>query len=278
MNKRRIFKSALLLSFFTVSNVALAEQFEKENELIEQANQGETKAMWYLYSKYCEIGDYQQSLYWQEKYVNAEGVSNPSFEKNLLADAYQTGHCDPYGKGRNGPPLFPPNYAKAIEWFNKVVYLDEDKSSRHYFNAQFSLAEIYFWGKGGTPKDGMRAKRLYEEIANSPDVKSSSLNDLIIKETRGRARHRLAQMFYFGDFTRQDYVKAYDWAMKSLQDYNSYGTIMVARMQYEGKGTKINKAGATDLMGRVCDTGQSQQACDWYQDMRDNRPLRAGSL
>lgn len=152
----------------------------------------------------------------------------------------------------------------------------------YHFLAKYKLAEIYFWGEGDIAKDGQLAKRYYQELANISDSVIQNAKDKLkglgIRELRGNARYRLAQMYYFGDFMRQDFQQAYHWAKKGWQEGNQYAGVIVARLQYEGKGTEQNREAAKKLIGDICDKYANQQACDWYQDMRDNRPLRKGSI
>lgn len=150
------------------------------------------------------------------------------------------------------------------------------------FSAKLKLADIYFFGKGDIAKDGLLAKHYYQELANISDhiIKNAKdeLAGLTIRAIRSAARHRLAQMYYFGNFARQDFQQAYHWAKKGWQDKDPNAGIIVAVLQYEGKGTQQNREAAKKLMGAICDKYSVQQACDWYQDMRNNRPLRKGEI
>ena len=80
MNNHMPVRKVIFSSLLAFSAFSFAEQFERENEWLEQAKQGDSGAMYELAQQYCEVGDYQQSLYWQEKYVNTKNAYNPSFE------------------------------------------------------------------------------------------------------------------------------------------------------------------------------------------------------
>lgn len=171
------------------------------------------------------------------------------------------------------------------------MFSKETKSHEPYV-AKLRVADIYFFGKEGVEKNGNLAKRYFQELANLNDAVIQKVEDytiegieggaesfreirrMVVLETRGNARRRLAQMYYFGMFMLQDDQKAYQWASKGWGDYNLHAGKMVAVMQYNGLGTTQNRQKATELMGKLCDTGFEQEACDLYQDMRANRPLR----
>lgn len=248
-------------------------------ENIEKAKQGDSFYQHQLADEYCKKGEYQESLYWLE--YEAEQTKAPSDQEKLVT-AYYKGTCQPYSL--NSIQQFPEDYRKALEWYYRVTSNPKAKDTSDYYSARFQIADIYYFGKGGIEKNGVAARRIYEEIANIPDaflkpVKESERADkVIIKETRGNARHRLAQMYYFGDFVRQDDEKVFQWGLKAWQDGNPYGGKLAAVVQYETREPFQNKKSARELMGEVCDTGLDSRACEWYQDMRANRRLRKGNL
>ncbi|MFZ7283857.1 tetratricopeptide repeat protein [Avibacterium avium] len=261
-----------------IASVVLALSFNavavNEAEL-EKAKKGDYRAMGRVALDYCKEGNYREAFYWQEKIINHlnDGYFF-EFEMIKLADGYARGTCDPYGEGR-GKQLFLPDYRLAVRWYSSLAFI-KNPVSYHPYNAKLELAEIYFWGEGGIEKDLMRAKGYYKELAElSDDVLKK---DTVIRETRGNARYRLAQMYYFGNNAPQDDELAYQWAEKARQDGNSYGARMQAVLLYEGRGTKQNKQEALRLMRAVCDAWGYESACNWYQDMKADRPLRKGAL
>lgn len=270
-------KTVCLFLGLSLSTLASAERFEGENRLLADAKKGSKGVRDQLTYEYCKIGDFPQALYWMER--NARHPDEHQlFYQRKVANAYAMGSCDPYGSKEQ---IYPPNYHKAIQWYQRVVF--SGKTTYNSVLAKFDLAEIYFWGKGDIAKDGQLAKRYYRELANISDSLIQNAEDtleggLTIRKTRGNARLRLSKMYYFGDFMRQDFQEAYHWAKKGWQDKNYYAGVIVATLQYEGKGTEQNRELAKELIGDICDEYAYQQACDWYQDMRDNRPLRKGSI
>lgn len=244
----------------------------------------------FLIEDACKQGDYVKMLSLMEEEAQKQGKFQ-LHNQYTLANAYAEGEME-CGVMSGEKIHFPPNIHKAIRWYERIVFSKETKFYEPY-SAKWRLADIYYFGKEGVEKNGNLAKRYYQELANLSDAvirqvedykfgegleEPKGLNRMVVLETRGNARRRLAQMYYFGDFIRQDYQKAYQWASKGWEDNSSYAGKMVAVMQYEGRGTTQNRQKATELMGKLCDTGFEQQACDAYQDMRANRPLRSLSL
>lgn len=233
----------------------------------------------------CKQGDYVKMLSLMEEEAQKQGKFQ-LHNQYTLANTYAKGEME---CGSSGEKIhFPPNIHKAIRWYERIMFSKETKFYEPY-SAKWRLADIYYLGKEGVEKNGNLAKRYYQELANLSDAVIQQLEDykfgegleelkglsrMVVLETRGNARRRLAQMYYFGMFMPQDYQKAYQWASKGLGDNNPYAGQMVAVMQYEGRGTTQNRQKATELMGKLCDTGFEQQACDLYQDMRANRPLQ----
>ncbi|MDO4697331.1 MAG: hypothetical protein Q4A60_01430 [Pasteurellaceae bacterium] len=248
-------------------------------ENIEKAKQGDSFYQRQLADEYCKKGEYQESLYWLEH--KAEQTEAPS-DQEKVAEAYYKGTCQPYSL--NSIQQFPKDYRKALEWYYRVTSNPKVKDTHYYYSARFRIADIYNFGEGGIEKNGVAARRIYEEIANIPDAflkpvkDSEEIDKLVITEFRGNARHRLAQMYYFGNFVRQDDKKVFEWGLKAWQDGSQYGGTVAAVVQYQTREHFQNKKAATELMGDICDKSGHSQACEWYQDMRANRPLRKGSL
>ncbi|MDH2998284.1 hypothetical protein A1D22_01320 [Pasteurellaceae bacterium LFhippo2] len=271
-------KSLLATTLLSCSLFSFANTAEIDQKLLEQAKQGDGLAQGKVAYQYCDIGDYEESLVWLEKYANNTSLSQEKreFAQHTIADAYAKGTCDITNKQQQ----FTPDYYKALEWYQHLAFTQKPETPLLY-SAKFQIAEIYNFRKDGIAQDGEKAKRYYTEIANISDNTLNSFSKrgvAALKETRGRARYRLAQMYYFGDFARQDDQLAYQWANKALADNSEQGGIMVAVMQYRGKGTTQNKVKAIDLMGKICDIRANQKACDWYKDMKADKPLREGSL
>ncbi|MEE6075916.1 tetratricopeptide repeat protein [Avibacterium paragallinarum] len=254
---------------------------------LEKAKKGDYWAMVGVALDYCKEGNYREAFYWQENVINHlrfkanatdEDKENLEFYMTRLAEGYASGTCDPYGEGK-GKQLFLPDYRLAERWYSSLAFIKNPVSS-HPYNAKYKLADIYFWGKGGIEKNLMLAKGYYKELAELSDdviaemAKKDELNSASIQETRGNARSRLAQMYYFGNNAPQDDELAYQWAEKAKQDGRSYGAKIQAVLLYEGRGTKQNKQEALRLMRAVCDGWGDESACNWYQDMKANRPLR----
>ncbi|MFZ7267053.1 tetratricopeptide repeat protein [Avibacterium avium] len=269
-----------------IASVVLALSFNAVavNEArLEEAKKGDYWAMRGVADDYCKEGNYREAFYWQEKVINHldfkanatdKDKKDLEFYMSQLADGYASGTCAPYGEGK-GKQLFLPDYRLAVRWYSRLAFIKNPVSSYPY-NAKYKLAEIYFWGEGGIEKDLMRAKGYYKELAElSDDVLKK---DTVIRETRGNARYRLAQMYFFGNNAPQDDELAYQWADKARQDGSSYGAKIQAVLLYEGRGTKQNKQAALRLMRVVCDIGGDESACNWYQDMKADRPLRKGAL
>ncbi|MFZ7233956.1 tetratricopeptide repeat protein [Avibacterium avium] len=265
-----------------IASVVLALSFNAVavNEArLEEAKKGDYWAMRGVALDYCKEGNYREAFYWQENVINHldfkanatdKDKKDLEFSMSKLADGYASGTCDPYGEGK-GKQLFLPDYRLAVRWYSRLAFIKNPVSS-HPYNAKYKLAKIYFWGKGGIEKDLMRAKGYYKELAElSDDVLKK---DTVIRETRGNARYRLAQMYFFGNNAPQDDELAYQWADKARQDGNPYGARMQAVLLYEGRETKQNKQEALRLMRAVCDGWGDESACNWYQDMKANRPLR----
>ncbi|UXN37591.1 hypothetical protein N8E87_03725 [Avibacterium paragallinarum] len=269
-----------------IASVVLALSFNavavNEAEL-EKAKKGDYWAMWGVAGDYCKEGNYREAFYWQENVINhlrfkdnaTDGDKRDlEFYMSKLANGYASGTCDPYGEGR-GKQLFLPDYRLAVRWYSSLAFI-KNPVSFYPYNAKFKLAEIYFLGEGGIEKDLMRAKGYYKELAElSDDV---AKEDSVIQDTRGNARWRLAQMYFFGNNAPQDDELAYQWAEKARQDGSSYGAKIQAVLLYEGRGAKQNKQTALRLMRAVCDGWGDERACNWYQDMKANRPLRKGAL
>ncbi|MFZ7224471.1 tetratricopeptide repeat protein [Avibacterium avium] len=265
-----------------IASVVLALSFNAVavNEArLEEAKKGDYWAMRGVALDYCKEGNYREAFYWQENVINHldfkanatdKDKKDLEFYMSELADGYASGTCDPYGEGK-GKQLFLPDYRLAVRWYSRLAFI-KNPVSYHPYNAKYDLAKIYFWGKGGIEKDLMRAKGYYKELAElSDDV---AKKNMVIRETRGNARYRLAQMYYFGNNAPQDDKLAYQWADKARQDGNPYGARMQAVLLYEGRETKQNKQEALRLMRAVCDGWGDESACNWYQDMKANRPLR----
>ncbi|OOR98424.1 hypothetical protein B0187_08230 [Haemophilus paracuniculus] len=259
-----------LLATLTALLLAQTSVAEVNPKALELAKQGNAKAQTVVADQFCDEGQYLEGLYWWEEAAKQNNVQG----QDRLADAYRNGSCSLKRSNQ-----FPPDYPKALEWYQRIIYNPKAKDTYEFYNAKFWIADMYYWGKNGIQQDGMQAKAGFTELANLPDklikAEKDKKGDSVIKETRGNARYRLAQMYYFGDFTRQDYEQAYQWANKARQDLNYRGAMIQAHLDYSQRG---NKQQGMELMGRVCDMGVSQQACDWYQDMKANRPLRAGNL
>ncbi|MFZ7135365.1 tetratricopeptide repeat protein [Avibacterium avium] len=269
-----------------IASVVLALSFNAMavNEArLEEAKKGDYWAMKGVALDYCKEGNYREAFYWQENVINHlrfkvnatdEDKKNLELYMRELADGYASGTCDPYGEGK-GKQLFLPDYRLAERWYSDLALTKNPLSFSPYY-AKLQLAEIYFWGKGGIEKNLILAKRHYKELAElSDDV---AKKDLAIEEARGNARYRLAQRYFFGDNAPQDDKLAYQWAEKARQDKNPYGARMQAVLLYEGRGTKQNKQAALRLMREVCDIEGNESACNWYQDMKADRPLRKGAL
>lgn len=238
-------------------------------ENIEKAEQGDSLYQSRLADEYCKKGEYQQSLYWFEEIAKQ---TQKLFDQKKVADAYYKGTCQAYSL--NSIQQFPEDYRKALEWYYRIASNPKAKDTHYYYNAYFNIAEIYNFGKEGMEKNGVAARRIYEEIANildaflKPVKDSEGVDKWVIEETRGNARHRLAQMYYVGKFVRQDDKKAFEWGLKAWKDGNEYGGTVAAVVQYQTREHFQNKKVATELMGDICDKSGYSQACEWYQDMR----------
>lgn len=267
------------LFILAVSPLGQANEEYITPERLERAKQGDRVIQLALIREYCKKGEYKESLYWLEK--QAEQTKDP-FDQRQVADAYYKGTCQQYSL--NPIQQFPADYRKALEWYYRITSNPKAKDSSHYYTARFYIADIYYFGKGGIEKEGFVARGIYEEIANIPDAFLKPTKDdevlpkRVIQESRGNARYRLAQMYYLGNFVRQDDEKAFEWGLKAWQVGNPYGGRLAAVVQYETREHFQNKKAARELMGEVCDTGIDSKACEWYQDMRANRRLRKGNL
>ncbi|MFZ7130491.1 tetratricopeptide repeat protein [Avibacterium avium] len=254
---------------------------------LEKAKKGDYWAMTGVAGDYCKEGNYREAFYWQENVINHlsfkanatdEDKKDLEFDMSELAEGYASGTCDPYGEGE-GKQLFLPDYRLAKRWYSRLAFI-ENPVSFYPYNAKFKLAKIYFFGEGGIEKNLLLAKGYYKELAELNDdviiemAKKNKLDSASLQETRGNARYRLAQMYYFGNNAPQDDKLAYQWADKARQDGNPYGARMQAVLLYESRETKQNKQEALRLMRAVCDGLGDESACNWYQDMKANRPLR----
>ncbi|MFQ1015576.1 tetratricopeptide repeat protein [Avibacterium paragallinarum] len=271
-----------------IASVVLALSFNAMavNEArLEKAKKGDYWAMMGVAGDYCKEGNYREAFYWQEKVINHlffkanatdKDKKDLEFYMRELAEGYASGTCDPFGEGKQ---LFLPDYRLAERWYSRLAFIKTPESNAPY-DAKFKLADIYFWGKGGIEKNLVLAKGYYKELAELSDdviaemAKKNKLGSEALQETRGNARYRLAQMYYFGNNAPQDDELAYQWAEKARQDKNFYGARMQAFLLYDGRGTKQNKQEALRLMRAVCDGLGDESACNWYQDMKANRPLR----
>ncbi|MFQ1047901.1 tetratricopeptide repeat protein [Avibacterium paragallinarum] len=273
-----------------ITTVVLALSFNAvavDEAKLEKAKKGDYRAMKRVALDYCKEGNYREAFYWQENVINHlrfkanatdEDKENLEFYMTRLAEGYASGTCDLYGEGK-GKQLFLPDYRLAERWYSSLAFIKNPVSSYPY-KAKFKLAEIYFLGEGGIEKNLLLAKAYYKELAELSDdviaemAKKNKLSSEALQEIRGNARYRLAQMYYFGNNAPQDDKLAYQWAEKARQDKNFYGARMQAFLLYDGRGTKQNKQEALHLMRAVCDGWGDESACNWYQDMKANRPLR----
>ncbi|WP_017807213.1 SEL1-like repeat protein, partial [Avibacterium paragallinarum] len=214
-----------------IASVVLALSFNAvavDEAKLEKAKKGDYRAMKRVALDYCKEGNYREAFYWQEKVINHlffkanatdKDKKDLEFYMKQLAEGYTSGTCDPYGEGK-GKQLFLPDYRLAERWYSRLAFIKNPESS-HPYDAKFQLAEIYFWGEGGIEKNLVRAKGYYKELAELSDELAKEYS--VIQETRGNARYRLAQMYYFGNNAPQDDKLAYQWVDKARQDKNFYG-------------------------------------------------------
>lgn len=255
-------------------------------EILEIAKVGDDWAISLVADEYCQEDNYRESLYWQEQRISAlerkaktdEDKNKVEFLMNTLADAYAAGTCARYGLDKK--QQFIPNYPMALKWYQRLAYKSSPKSYYPY-RAKFEIADMYYWGREGVEKNISQAKAYYKELASFDDAVINKLpkNDQgALKETRGNARYRLAQMHFFGNHATKDHPLALQWAEKGARDGNQYAMIIVAYLLYQGEGVKHDKQKALKGMGIVCDDFGDKNACNWYQDMKANKRLRPGSL
>ncbi|MFZ7143453.1 tetratricopeptide repeat protein [Avibacterium avium] len=276
-------KPISLVFFLSLALNALAVTPEK----LEKAKAGDDWAMLAVADEYCQEDNYRESLYWQEQRIYAleskaktdQDEKDVEFAMSTLADAYARGTCAPYGPDKK-PQQFIPNYPMALKWYQRLAYKSSPKSYFPY-GAKLKIAEMYYWGREGVEKNISQAKAYYKELASFDDAVINKLpkNDqYALKETRGNARWRLAQMHFLGDHATKDHPRALQWAEKGGRDDNPYAMIIVAFLLYQGEGVKHNKQEALKLMGLVCDNFGNENACNWYQDIKANKRLRPGGL
>lgn len=261
-----------------------------EKDLLEKAERGEISSIDKLAERYCKEGDYKSSLYWYEKkaLLAKEDSFNYNYNFMYLADAYSEGTCDPYHI-QFKEQQFEPDYKLALEWLTKLIYQKQPENSNDFlwtwtdpYLSKFKAADIYFFGKGGIPKDVMIAKMYYKELAELDDEtvnkKDNKIDKLVMLEVRGNARYRLAQMYFHGEYMPQDDNLAFEWGRKSFQDGNEYGGMIVAKYLYEGINKHKNTKKALEIVKLVCENRSLEEACIWYKDMKANRPLSKVAL
>lgn len=233
-------------------------------ETKEKANQGDNQAQLELGYHYCmEEKDYLKALEWFEKAAQHGGV----LEQSIVADMYYDGKCV-----LSEVQEATPNYQKALKWYSRFAYRSNPSHFDAYYTYQgkLKIADIYFFEKGGIKGDPFTFKRLYNELANLTDDKLTSDS---IRAPRGKARYRLAQMYYFGLNAPQDPELAYQWATKASADYSFDALVMLAKLEYQGRGVAQNKQKAIERMRRLCDIWGEQSFCDDYQKMSKNLPV-----
>lgn len=270
---KTIIKSLLATTLLSSSLFALAETYYDE-ELLREAQQGDANAQERMGSKACDNGDYYAALDWYEKAARqAYGKDNQEWQWHRLASMYEDGQCIG-AKTEQGSP----NYPKALEWYERLAFNPNPKDLSDHYGAKFRVADIYFFEKGGIKRDGVMAKRLYTELANISDnviqQDKQGTQGFVIKETRGNARFRLAQMHYYGKFATQNYQLAYQWAAKAVPDYSTYAIPLLAVLLYNGLGVKQDKAEGLRLVEVACDEFAIEKACELYQQMKANLPVK----
>lgn len=266
---KTIIKSLLATALLSSSLSTLAET--TEDRLLRRAQQGDANAQSLMGRIACDNGDYYAALDWYEKAAKqAYGKDDQEWQWYQLASMYEGGQCIG-AKTEQGSP----NYPKALEWYERLVFNPNPKNLSYHYYAKFRVADIYFFEEGGIKRDGAMAKRLYTELANiSDNVIQQDKSGSAIKETRSNARYRLAQMHYYGEFATQNYQLAYQWADKAVSDNNPYAAPLLAVLLYNGLGVKQDKAKGLKLLEFVCDNFAIEKACELYQQMKANLPVK----
>ena len=70
----------------------------------------------------------------------------------------------------------------------------------------------------------------------------------------------LGQMYYNGEFFKQDYVEAAKWYRKAADQGAKFALLFLGEMYDNGVGVKQNKAKAKELFKKSCEQG-TKEAC-----------------
>ena len=122
--------------------------------------------------------------------------------------------------------------------YKKAFEYYEKASKQGHKNAQYKLADMYYNGRG-VERDCNNAIYWYEKAANQGDINSQST---------------LAKLYYEGIVVERDYDKAIYWYEKAANqgDINSQSTLFkLANMYYNGKEVERDYKKARELYGKL---------------------------
>lgn len=194
-----------------------------------------------LYESFAEAGSHSAEaalgdLYAGGEYVELDLVQATKwYERAAISGSAEA----MMGLGKIAETQTPPDYARAVRWYNKVIEIGGPLRPR----ATYCVARV---AERSTPPDMKRAVQMYTRAASLLEVE---------------AMNRLGELYAQGTGVKRDVVEATAWL--TLCSYNNSRKCTAALSDLESKLTqeelgkaKVRAQKLIELIGRPLDAGQ----------------------
>ena len=133
---------------------------------------------------------------------------------------------------------------EAYDRVNKIKWYQLAADNGHP-SAQNNLANIYYIGKYGEPRNYAKAFKLYKMLADNNDV---------------HAQYRLGDMYYHGAGIPQSYNQAFNYYQKAANNGSTDAEYILGLMYYSGLGIPQDYGKALNIFQKFADQGDTNAA------------------